>query len=304
MNHKETLENKISSISKVLDIKKITEIHPDNNYIAKYYSLNEIPYTIFHTRTDFVHMGISKDGVYKEDDLLEAARIVQAYIISTNAKHVLELATGRGANSEYLGKLFPQTNFYGIDLTSDHISYALKRARSLKNYHPRTGDYHDLSMYEDGSMEIVFVIEAICHSTEKERVLSEVHRILKKDGLFIVIDGYRAKEAKNEAEEIAMKLVEKGMALEVFEQYPLFMDKALRAGFEIIKDEDLSQYILPNLRRFEKLAHKYFSHKFLAHFLNVFLPSKVINNAAAGYLMLDAAQMGLFSYHLTVLKKK
>jgi ubiquinone/menaquinone biosynthesis C-methylase UbiE len=298
-----TLENKIDTISNVMNISKITELHPDNNYIARYYSLNKIPYTIFHTRTDFVYMGISKDGIYKEDDLLEAARIVAEYIESTRAENVLELATGRGANSEYLSKLYPKVNFYGIDLSSSHLGFAIKRAGSVKNYHPEPGDYHNLTIYKDNSMNIVFVIEALCHSTHKERVLSEVHRVLKDDGLFIIIDGYRAIDPRSQKEEVAMKLIEKSMALEIFEQYESFKSKTLESGFAIIKDENLSQYILPTLKRFENLARKYFSHKFLAKILYMILPNEVINNAAAGYLMPEAVQMGLFTYQLTVLKK-
>ncbi|MBI4050373.1 MAG: hypothetical protein HY396_00130 [Candidatus Doudnabacteria bacterium] len=71
------LKNRLQKISEVFDIEKILSLNPDKQYIQRYYQINQIPYTLFHTNTDLIYMGISRDGVYKADDLLEAARTVE-----------------------------------------------------------------------------------------------------------------------------------------------------------------------------------------------------------------------------------
>lgn len=304
MYNLDDIETRIADIRKVLDVENIISIHPDKIYIARYYKLNKIPYSVFHTRTDLIYMGISRDGVYIDSDLLEAARTVQGYIQAGNAKTVLELATGRGANSSYLARQFPNIKFSGVDLSPGQLDYAYKKARRLTNYFPQQGDYHDLSMYPDGSFDIVFEVEALCYSLEKEKVLLEVSRVLKRGGLFILFDGYRGREAQTKHEDLSMQLVEKGMALEVFEKYEAFKIKALGNNFDLVKEEDLSTFVLPTMERFEKLANKFFKHPLLAKLLKKILPPEIINNSAAGYLMPTTVRAGLFVYMLTVLKKK
>src|SRR4029079_544024 len=132
--------------------------------------------------------------------------------------------------------------------------------KSIKNYSPSLGDYHDLSRYSPNSFDLLFEIEAVCYSLKKEKVLSEVHRVLKKSGKFILFDGYtdkpRSKMTKNEL--LACQLTEKAMALEIFEDYSSFKKKALSAGFRVVSEENVSQFVVPTMRRFEKYAQGYF----------------------------------------------
>ncbi len=135
----ETLEKKIEMIKTILDVGQISKLSADANYIQKYYRLNIIPYSLFHNAKDRVHMGLSDGDVYKDDDLLGAARIVSSYITRNKARRVLELATGRGADSLYLAEHFPESDFYGIDLSPSHVSRAQKKASKVRNYHPAGG---------------------------------------------------------------------------------------------------------------------------------------------------------------------
>src|SRR3989338_2696408 len=188
------LRERIEAIGRVLDIGDIVSLMPDKRYIQTYYRLNRLTYTLLHTRTGLIHMGLSRDGIYKEDDLLEMARIVEGYVSESGAKNILELATGRGANSLYLARRFSSATFYGIDISETQLSPAFKYAQRVKNYHPALGDYHDLKRFNDATFDVVFILEALCYSMRKETVLREVHRVLKDGGLFIVFDGYSNKE--------------------------------------------------------------------------------------------------------------
>jgi ubiquinone/menaquinone biosynthesis C-methylase UbiE len=299
------LQLKLDDIKKVFDIKSILSLNPDRDSVKKYYRINKIPYSIFHSKTDLIHVGISRDGTFKEADLLEDAKVVENYIKKSGAKTVLELATGRGANSYYLAQKFPKARFDGVDISETQLKFAKKRAEKISNYFPVSGDYHDLRLYKDGTFNIVFEVEAVCYSAEKEKIFREVARVLKEDGLFILFDGYRKqeKEELTENEAIARSLIEKGMALQELENYESFLRKADESHFIKIQEEDLSEYVLPTMYRFEKWGARFFRHHVLAKIMVKLFPKELTHNAMSGYLMPIAVKKGIFCYMSTVFQK-
>lgn len=306
MTGKKELETKINNIKKVFDIEKISSLPIDKSYIRRYYQVNKIPYSLFHSKTDLIYMGISRDGKFKAEDLLAAAKIIAEHIRRNHAKSVLEIATGRGANSFYLAKQFPDVKFFGIDLSEAQLTRARQKAKRLKNYFPESGDYHDLSRYQSEAFDLAFEVEGLCYSTNKEIVLSEIKRVLKQKGLFILFDGY-LNNAENEMtglEKTVRLLIERGMAVPAFESYKSFVRKAESAGFQIVYEENLSEFVVPTMRRFEHLAEIFFRHPRLSRMLAKIFPPEFVYNAVSGYLMPGAMKDKLFCYMLTVARKR
>jgi arsenite methyltransferase len=306
MKNQIDLKQKLEDIGKVFKIEDVLGVEANKEYVQKYYKINKIPYSLFHTKTDFVHMGISRDGVYKESDLIEAAKIVEKYLIQSNGSKVLELATGRGSNSIYLAKKFPTAKFYGIDLSDGQLEYAVKKAKIVNNFYPASGNFHDLSRFKNETFDIVFVVEALCYSKDKSKVLSEVRRILKKGGFFIIIDGYSNKnpDQMTSDEKVALRLAEVGMALKKFELYGDFVNKIKEDNFKIEFEEDASQFVIPNMDRFERKASLFFKFHRLAKLFSVFLPKEFSYNALFGYLTSTLMRMNTCIYMITVLKKE
>ncbi|PIN92818.1 hypothetical protein COU54_05380 [Candidatus Pacearchaeota archaeon CG10_big_fil_rev_8_21_14_0_10_31_24] len=299
----DNLNKKLDSLARVFDLKKVMNLKTNKEYIKRYYLINKLPYSMLHTKTDLIYMGISRDGTYKENDLLEAARMVEKFLRKGKKERILELASGRGANSFYLAKRHPEKIFYGLDFSHGQLDYSFKKARKVKNYFPREGDYHDLSTFKDSSIEIIFIVEALCYSTNKEKVLKEAYRVLKKSGFVIIFDGYSKKRILKNNEKIALKLVEKGMALEKFELYKDFIFKVEKSGFKIKFEEDVSKYTLPTMERFEKLAKKFLYFPFLAKLVCKILPKEFVYNVVSAYLMPDLIKKEIASYMITILKK-
>jgi len=260
--------------------------------------------SVSHIFTQNVY-GCDTRGGYKEEDLLEAARFVEKYTLELKATNVLELATGRGANSSYLALKFPSVNFFGLDISKGQLDYAFKSSKKIKNYHPSLGDYHDLSRFPNNHFEIVFVVEALCYSTEKEKVLREVHRVLKKGGVFIIFDGYISKKDNEltQNELLAKKLTERGMAVSRFETYKEFLEKVRKGKFRVVYEENVSQYILPTLYRFERLSEGFFRKKLLAKVIKRTFPKEFVNNSISGLLMPELVKLKLGLYYITILKK-
>lgn len=299
------LKQQLDLVDSVFDTGEILSLRPDKQYIKKYYKANKLAYTLFHTDMGIIHMGISRDGVYKDDDLLEAARIVEAHLKRLKATSILELATGRGGTSLWLAAKYPSITFNGIDLSRGQLVYTQKQAKKQSNFHPLEGDYHDLSQYKDKSMDIVFVIEALCYSRERDEVFSEVKRVLNNNGVFIVLDAYslRSRSKMSDDELRACRLTELGMAVEKFDDYPALLDDGKHAGFTVKSSENVSDYILPTLYRFERLAKKFFKRPRLAKTITRISSKELTYNAISGLLMPALIKNKLACYYITIFEK-
>jgi len=296
-----TLDKKINKIKKIFDVNELINADIDDKYISKYYSINKIPYTILHSKSNFIHMAISRDGKYKDDDLKEPARFVDKYIHERKAKSILELATGRGANSTYLALKNKEISFTGIDIADSQLSFA----KNLNNLKFLKQNYHDLSKFGDESFDIVFIVEAICYSNDFPKVFKEVSRVLKDNGLFIVFDGFLKKRfdllTKNEL--LAKQLTERGMACKNIKTYKELVNSGLSNNFKIEFQEDVSEFILPNLRKFERLSNIFYKFTFLAKLIRRLLPKKFVYNSFSGYLMQDLITQDIASYNIIVFEK-
>jgi len=302
-----TLEDKLKRIKKVFGKEVLhTLVNPQvsSQDVCKYYKTNRLAYSLLHSRTNCVHMAISRDLKYKEEDLFEGAKFVKKYIKQTNAKEVLEIACGRGANTLYLARNCPDVNFEGLDISPAQLSYAQKNSKRINNAKFSIGNYHDLNSIKNDSKDIIFVIEALCHSNDKKKVLKEVKKKLTKEGILIILDGYLNKslaELSNN-EILAKRYVERGMAVNSFAYYPALVESANNLGFKVIHEEDATEFIIPNLRKLERLSKVLFNFTPTAKLLVKVLPFEFTKNAIAAYLFPEIMQKKVANYMITVLQ--
>ncbi len=296
------LERRLTKIKKVLDVSYLKEQDQDSMQIRSYYQTNRIAYRIFHNWEGYLHMGITRGEKYRKEDLLVPLLEIESEIKSSNAKSVVELASGRGANSYFLAKRNPQCNFRLLDLSTSPIS----KYTQLPNISFNLGDFHDLSQISDASVDIVFILEALCHSDNKLRVLDEVKRILRKGGLFIIYDGYLADATGKltDVEKEACVLTEKGMAVNHFEALNDFESYVKESGLIISDKENLSSFVLPTMKRFERLARLFFKFPLLSRLAKKVLPEKFVRNSLSGYLMPELIRGEIALYYKHVLVKK
>ena len=224
---------------------------------------------------------------------------MRGYIHDNNAKKVLELAYGLGANSAFLPSRNPHIMFDGVDLSLK----PLKRYTKMPNLHFQLGDYHDLSTFEDNAYDIAFVIEALCHSTDKLRVLREVKKKLKRNGLFIIVNGYYRDRTTplSQSEEITLRLIEKSLSVDNHESIK-DVERYFREEYTIAEANDFSQCVLPSMIRLESWGLRYFDHPTFAKIVYKILPFDVIKNIIAVSLLPTSIKRQIFCYYIHVLK--
>ena len=295
----DNLESCLSQVGKIFDIPSMLSGPQARPQIIHYYFINRLT-LLFYNWGGFFHYGISRNGKYETDDHKAHARILEGYVRQRNAKKVMELGSGLGPNIAFLATRNPRVAFDGVDLSNK----PLHRHAKLPNVRFCCGDYHDLSQFEDNSYDIVFVIEALCYSTDKSRVLREVRKKLRDDGLFIVIDGYQRDRAKplSSSEEAMWGLIAKSLACETIERVNVVEDY-MREEFSVVVAQDLTEWVRPSLSRFEPLARFYFSHPAFARALNTFVPHDVVKNTIHILLLPISLEGRVGCYYIHVLQK-
>lgn len=137
---------------------------------------------------------------------------------------IADLGCGVGAVSRHGSRLFPHVAFHAVTLSPGQVAEAKKRqvAERVTYY---CGDYHKLPL-PDASLDGVFFLESLCHSTCPEEALSEAARVLKPGGRIVLTDGYlrRPIEKTSPMFRYVIKAVAHNWAVPMFHE----IDKAKR----------------------------------------------------------------------------
>ncbi len=136
-----------------------------------------------------MHLALNPSGNFDRSGYRHQPSLVLERI-ADSAVNVLELACGNGYNLGLLAERKPSHCFIGIDLVPGQVDRANASLGSFSNATASVGDFQDLS-FTDDSQDVVFAIESFCHATDLQRAFSEVYRVLRPGGLFIVIDAWR-----------------------------------------------------------------------------------------------------------------
>jgi ubiquinone/menaquinone biosynthesis C-methylase UbiE len=110
---------------------------------------------------------------------------------------IAEAGIGSGMALQLCNKRFPKAMMYGIDISELMISAAGSRNKkiikngSLKLYHANISELP----LADASVDVFYTINTIYFWNDPDEVFKEVHRVLKKDGHFII--SFNPKEEMN-----------------------------------------------------------------------------------------------------------
>ena len=155
---------------------------------------------------------------------------------------LLELGCGAGDLSLLLSEKGFQT--YGIDISPTAIAWA-EENREEQNLRAdfRVGNVLDLP-YEDGFFDVI--IDALClHciiGEDRIAFLKNVHRVLKSQGLFIVMSKCgEPKEADYPFDSVTRCKIENGIATRYWGLPESLVQEVETAGFEIFKWEALAE---------------------------------------------------------------
>jgi len=223
------------------------------------------------SKSGMMHMGLSDDGICLKNKFYGDYQVkyIDKLIKEKRCKSVLEIGSGQGGGPIY---------FIWLNEIKNALFMVWICILPLINL--LQGDYHDLSKMEKHSMDLVYGIETLCFFINKDQVFKEVHRVLKKGGLFVLFDGYANKERENltDLEKEVTLLTEKGWVLDCFE-YVHYLDKyALRNDFSILKKEDMKPKLQAHVDSYKEKLDQVFRHKYFCKWAFTFVPKEVLAN--------------------------
>lgn len=102
---------------------------------------------------------------------------------------VLDLCCGTGDIGISVAESSKQTRVIGADFSSNMISVAKNKAIKLDNIAFNIENACDLS-FEDSTFDIVAISFGLRNTKDYQKVLSEIQRVLKKNGLILCLDSF------------------------------------------------------------------------------------------------------------------
>lgn len=203
--------------------------------------------------------GVKHFGYYPEGSskisMREAMRNMMNKVGETlnlpKGSRVLDAGCGEGATAEYLARKF-HLKIEGVDLLDFNIKKAKLRAESNTDLNFQVGDFSKLD-YPDNYFDGIYTLETFVHSSDYKQTLQEFKRVLKKDGKLVLFE-YSMPEKKDmsKREQWAFKTISDGSAMHSFPYFThgSFSKILAGAGFKKMKVKDITERMVPMLRRF------------------------------------------------------
>jgi ubiquinone/menaquinone biosynthesis C-methylase UbiE len=132
--------------------------------------------------------------VKETDSFIQAQKNLTDYCIALlkpiRDKEILEIGCGNGIQALYINACHSPSCITGIDLNKANIDIANseKDGASAHNVRFFVDDAQKLTKIESESIDVLLNIESAFHYPDKVSFLSEIHRVLKPGGQFLIAD--------------------------------------------------------------------------------------------------------------------
>ena len=179
-------------------------------------------------------------------------------------KKILEIGYGLGGLASYLKQKFPNINYHGVEINPQMEAFAKEKYGDTNLIFDTLSSPDSLS-FEDASFDLVFSKGVLVHLEEKNSLFSEVSRVLKPKGQFIIND-WLSPNGKSFGKKIDHMCESEGLIL--FPTSPFDYQKILEdSSFSIISMEDkTSKYKQYNLDIVERLKGQVTKSRFIELF--------------------------------------
>jgi cyclopropane fatty-acyl-phospholipid synthase-like methyltransferase len=176
--------------------------------IRTYYEQNTRLFLAFgrSQKAENIHRSLWTGGTKTLD---EALNVVNEYIlreiesVAPVQARIADLGCGVGASLMYIGpRLKEPEAALGLTLSPTQARLARQFAQSaglVKQVHFLEGDFLSVP-FEDGSLDTIYSVEAVVHTSEPEMYFQEASRMLKPGGKLILVDDYQAPRSLSEEE--------------------------------------------------------------------------------------------------------
>jgi glycine/sarcosine/dimethylglycine N-methyltransferase len=212
------------------DIRDVTENYYDSDDADTFYSML--------WGGEDLHVGIYENTKDVREASSETVDRMAAKLPEIGADtKILDIGAGYGGSMRRIVKKF------GCTATCLNISETQNDTNRHRNRHAGLGDsirvvhgvFEDIPE-SDGNFDVVWSQDAILHSDQRHRVLSEVWRVLKPGGYFVFTDPMQADDVSKDA----LQPVYDRLKLNDLGSFRFYREAAHSLGFEIVEQDDMT----------------------------------------------------------------
>jgi cyclopropane fatty-acyl-phospholipid synthase-like methyltransferase len=256
--------------------------------IKEYYDFSKLDYQIYNTASSDIsmHFGLWDSSVHSHREaLLNENKILSQIANIKSSDYVLDIGCGYGTTSIWLAKNIG-CKVLGITISDKQVEEAKETAKRYAVDHLtdfRVMDFHNLE-FPDNTFNKVIAIESVSHSSDKQKVIKEIYRVLKPEGIFVIADGFFAKSRDNlsEEEKKIAKICFEGVHVPPLAEQKEFENWLKEVGFNEVGWFDKTSNILRTSKR-------------ISNFGRLFLPlSKVLG--LFGFKAISTSHVKAFIY--------
>ena len=193
------------------------------------------------------HCGLWGPDTTSERDALVRSnhRLVHGCDLGPGSR-VLDAGCGVGGTAIFLAEKYG-AHVSGLTICEPHVEAAAEHARQrgvsqLVDF--RCGDFMDMP-YADATFDAVLNHESFCYATDRPAYLRGVHRVLKPGGRWQAVEFYLSGGAMSEEEQEIAAAVSRYSHMPPLAAWRDVTAMLGDAGFEDIREEDLSAEVLP-----------------------------------------------------------
>ncbi|MGH7195351.1 MAG: class I SAM-dependent methyltransferase [Candidatus Saccharimonadales bacterium] len=233
------------------------------NPVVKYYNSLEskLGYRYLAGVKHFGYYPEGQENLSKlEAQILMDEQMAKALKLNAGA-HVLDAGCGEGNVAIYLAEKYG-LRVSGVDLLDFNIKNAKANAekRHVKGLDFQIASYMDLP-FSDNSFDGVYTMETLVHAPDYRQALAELYRVLRPGGKLALFEYSITPEAglskidKSALERI--RQVNKVASMPAFNHFEhrSFKPKLEAAGFSHVKEEEITERMLPMLKSFYEKAN-------------------------------------------------
>jgi cyclopropane fatty-acyl-phospholipid synthase-like methyltransferase len=267
--------------------------------IIAYYEDTYLDYRVWWTSaaTLAMHYGFWDEQTTNHADAqLNMNRVLAAQAELKPNDHVLDAGCGVGGSAIWLAQEFG-VQVVGISLLPSEVrrgrSFAQRRGVADRVTFERQDFTH--TNFPDGSFDVIWAIESICHAPDKREFLAEARRLLKPGGRLVVADGFRARRPLYSDEERSLDRWLSGWAVPDLMTAEEFADAARQVGFAYMCLDDITTNIQPSARRMYHLARVLYPVGIIQRALRL-VTSPQLANARSALEQYQCLRRGLWFY--------